>query len=613
MWYQSISPILSLSTQVIYEPSKAFNTSLHIRGRPCPLGRLIGGVLILNYSFIAKVPRLVQVTPNQREFCFKDTSVHALHSIISPCIIPFSIIINGDSGKSLSSLDELFLLSTMDYQEKPVRASDQNAPLKYSTQEDTKVKSSCNNSSTVREVIPTGSGWSSRQPSQDWPMDLLCNLLSHTSSDKKKHCHLDTEAEVTTTLSTEAAVGSFVIGENRSKHDTTDGLQSGKLSFVGSTIPQLLQHILPGLTTSECSQHIDSNVQWNSLRPGYASSGISEMKEVAVAEFNASLPITKKDSSRIQDTPSRYSSSGTDILPSISTPTSMLLNGTAGTGLSGRLAETANYRPFSLLYNECSLTAISNWACRGANITDEEQNTADSRTFHRPVASPTFRRCMHCNCWGHYDTECTRLCETDVIQLAESTEIQKTLCQFVRDDNSAPRHRHNNGKKCLDDSSLLQLGKDSHAGLPPSRANRFGGSTGTSTCIAGNTSDDAIQEDQNEDESLIRTNACKVCNSGFNSEDLLFCDGCGCSFHIQCLDPTLERIPVWGWFCDTCRAYDSDVSSVVELEGCDGFVIEQRRRFRHEQDALIEARKGTLVYHADMHLGRLHLVLYRVK
>ena len=350
-------------------------------------------------------------------------------------------------------------------------------------------------------------------------------------------------------------------------------LRVGKL-FIHSAYPNFcnssLQHPV------DVAEHIDTNVAWNSLRPGYTSSSISEVKKTAVAKFNASIPSMKKHS--MQGTCTRYSSSCTSTrMQSFSS--SGLQNGSTSGRPTHKESESdtaSNFQPFSLLYNECSLTAISNWASRGGkNNIDEsnEQNTADSRTFHRPVASPMFRRCVHCNDWGHYDTECTKLCEKDAIQLAASTRTQRNLCQFVQDANTSNARRTvHDQKKFLGRSSILQLGADEQRAAS-------GGGAGTGTCnIIAQQNQPFRRTNEEEEEYLIRTNACEVCNSGFNADDLLLCDGCDCLFHIQCLDPPLKRIPEGDWFCDKCNAYDSDVSSVVELEGCDVFVFEQRRR-----------------------------------
>ena len=46
--------------------------------------------------------------------------------------------------------------------------------------------------------------------------------------------------------------------------------------------------------------------------------------------------------------------------------------------------------------------------------------------------------------------------------------------------------------------------------------------------------------------------ACQVCGSASMADPMLLCDGCDNGYHLQCLQPPLERIPVGDWFCPTC-------------------------------------------------------------
>mmetsp|Transcript_42603 Transcript_42603/g.89380 ORF Transcript_42603/g.89380 Transcript_42603/m.89380 type:complete len:1294 (+) Transcript_42603:105-3986(+) len=77
-----------------------------------------------------------------------------------------------------------------------------------------------------------------------------------------------------------------------------------------------------------------------------------------------------------------------------------------------------------------------------------------------------------------------------------------------------------------------------------------------------------------------KSSCCKICNSTFETAEnvMILCDGCDELFHCKCLDPPLDRVPEGDWFCSNCISHDSDVSSIVEIEGCGEFVIEQRKR-----------------------------------
>ena len=71
---------------------------------------------------------------------------------------------------------------------------------------------------------------------------------------------------------------------------------------------------------------------------------------------------------------------------------------------------------------------------------------------------------------------------------------------------------------------------------------------------------------------------------------MLICDGCDKLFHLFCLDPPLHEVPEGDWFCVECEACDKHVDSDVEVEGCEGFVIEQRKRARG--DGYLREDKG---------------------
>lgn len=44
---------------------------------------------------------------------------------------------------------------------------------------------------------------------------------------------------------------------------------------------------------------------------------------------------------------------------------------------------------------------------------------------------------------------------------------------------------------------------------------------------------------------------CEICNDGGS---LIICDVCRKSFHLECLDPPLEKVPEGSWFCNNCIA-----------------------------------------------------------
>mmetsp|Transcript_48921 Transcript_48921/g.73967 ORF Transcript_48921/g.73967 Transcript_48921/m.73967 type:complete len:556 (-) Transcript_48921:7-1674(-) len=243
---------------------------------------------------------------------------------------------------------------------------------------------------------------------------------------------------------------------------------------------------------------------------------------------------------------------------------------------------SSSYEPFALKYNECSIAAISKWAAGGiydkfAQEAHDKSITMDSSVFSYPAASPFFKRCFSCGNWGHYDIECDYLAENDIMQLAPSTKVQRTLRSFVEEETiknaRQPQLTCNEHSQhslvCLDSAcSSMAQNIDGCNNAEKQRDDPFGIKTN-----AGSATD--LSSQPVSDEFLIKSNACEICGSGFRGEDLLLCDGCDGLFHFQCLEPPLESVPEGDWFCSKCSGYDSDVSSICEVECCEGFVIEQ--------------------------------------
>ncbi|XP_008048792.1 PHD and RING finger domain-containing protein 1 isoform X2 [Carlito syrichta] len=47
---------------------------------------------------------------------------------------------------------------------------------------------------------------------------------------------------------------------------------------------------------------------------------------------------------------------------------------------------------------------------------------------------------------------------------------------------------------------------------------------------------------------------CEVCGRSDREDRLLLCDGCDAGYHMECLDPPLQEVPVDEWFCQECAA-----------------------------------------------------------
>ncbi|XP_058382103.1 LOW QUALITY PROTEIN: PHD and RING finger domain-containing protein 1 [Diceros bicornis minor] len=56
-------------------------------------------------------------------------------------------------------------------------------------------------------------------------------------------------------------------------------------------------------------------------------------------------------------------------------------------------------------------------------------------------------------------------------------------------------------------------------------------------------------EDEEEDPTF-----CEVCGRSDREDRLLLCDGCDAGYHMECLEPPLQEVPVNEWFCPECAA-----------------------------------------------------------
>ncbi|XP_048215436.1 PHD and RING finger domain-containing protein 1 isoform X3 [Perognathus longimembris pacificus] len=58
---------------------------------------------------------------------------------------------------------------------------------------------------------------------------------------------------------------------------------------------------------------------------------------------------------------------------------------------------------------------------------------------------------------------------------------------------------------------------------------------------------------------------CEVCGRCDREDRLLLCDGCDAGYHMECLDPPLQEVPVDEWFCPECAAPGVPASDTVPV------------------------------------------------
>ncbi|XP_071359457.1 PHD and RING finger domain-containing protein 1 isoform X2 [Trachinotus anak] len=64
-----------------------------------------------------------------------------------------------------------------------------------------------------------------------------------------------------------------------------------------------------------------------------------------------------------------------------------------------------------------------------------------------------------------------------------------------------------------------------------------------------------VKEGQEETVDLdLEQTSCEVCSGSDREDRLLLCDGCDAGYHMECLTPPLDSVPVEEWFCPECEA-----------------------------------------------------------
>ncbi|KAL9179606.1 hypothetical protein ACHAXT_008896 [Thalassiosira profunda] len=286
-------------------------------------------------------------------------------------------------------------------------------------------------------------------------------------------------------------------------------------------------------------------------------------------------------------------------------------NGTNGSRASHPDSDRGpqTYELFSLVYNECSLAAMANWAmldlpqiastdskgnaqwekCKGEQ---ERRRASDTAQHEAVIPAPMFHLCGVCGGFGHYEVECEVLQERDGNQGGTGANVGDDLnrTRKINGDGAVQVELDEKGK----DRIISTLASEIHAQRRQKQLHQMHRSNkrrrrGNATITDGKP--DALRENrsQHEDTQMQPEDAqmgfaCKICRSGLDEEGMLVCDGCDGLFHCLCLDPPLDTIPEGDWFCANCDSHDSDVSSTVEIEGCGEFVIEQRKQSVAEEE-----------------------------
>ena len=273
-------------------------------------------------------------------------------------------------------------------------------------------------------------------------------------------------------------------------------------------------------------------------------------------------------------------------------------------------------------YNECSLLALANWAVMDNNSpntsaqngtdddeTNNNKNKSSPSTTHHyweqykreqeklratsttkydmPVPPKNaFRRCGVCGCFGHYEIECDLLVSFD--EGGNDQENGSSSNEVMLIDNGGDGKVNNTNKE----RKRKRLDENSQHTIVSKLAKEVRIQRTLHTLLSGAKCKEVEQmkargkssDDDGDSSYWVTSQRCNVCLSALGDESMLVCDGCDELYHMQCLDPPLTSIPEGDWFCDSCQANDFDISSTVDIEGCGGFVIEQRKRSLAEEE-----------------------------
>ena len=245
----------------------------------------------------------------------------------------------------------------------------------------------------------------------------------------------------------------------------------------------------------------------------------------------------------------------------------------------------ATSSPVSILFNECSFGAFSRWAA-ASNDTTDHFNDAQT-TYYYPTSTPLFRKCLICHCYGHYEMECQEMTESSLLRTVEPHLRAQVMMNKLAPDittgsscfpsptfyvaNLAP------GEPFLSNETAIPTLEESI--VPLSKQRRIRNNEQPSSI------DDLHDPSHLTDYAIhVTKENCSVCHLSLHKKDQLSCYSCNKLFHYQCLKELGGlRSGTGEWFCEACLSYDSDVSSTVDIEPCDGFIIEQRKKSSTER------------------------------
>ncbi|XP_034032747.1 PHD and RING finger domain-containing protein 1 isoform X2 [Thalassophryne amazonica] len=99
-------------------------------------------------------------------------------------------------------------------------------------------------------------------------------------------------------------------------------------------------------------------------------------------------------------------------------------------------------------------------------------------------------------------------------------------------------------------------------------------------------------EEEVVDLELDQTN-CEVCGASDREDRLLLCDGCDSGYHMECLTPPLDAVPVEEWFCPDCEANNRHSRSPAgEVSETESVARPEQRATSHSQSHAARSRRA---------------------
>ena len=75
-----------------------------------------------------------------------------------------------------------------------------------------------------------------------------------------------------------------------------------------------------------------------------------------------------------------------------------------------------------------------------------------------------------------------------------------------------------------------------------------------------------VEVASSEEEKLDDLTFCEVCHQSNREDRMLLCDGCDRGYHLECLTPPLDEVPIEEWFCPECSQNNQTNAETVKID-----------------------------------------------